>query len=156
MRNAWINVQGEKDACPNSGRPRFVCEGSKSTLLIHYSEINISTASSGESAQKTLKSENIDIAILDLFMPGAGGGFNFIESVCDSFPQLPVVVLSASESHAHIGKCLDLGVLGFVTKSSPKGALFEAIDRALLGKVSAPERLTQSIPAPISSQLKIL
>ena len=124
----------------------FVCEGLKSTLLIHYSEINISTASSGESAQKILKSENIDIAILDLFMPGAGGGFNFIESVCDSFPQLPVVVLSASESHSHIRKCLDLGVLGFVTKSSPKGTLFEAIDRALLGKVSAPERLTQSIP----------
>ncbi len=65
----------------------FVCEGLKTTLLIHYSEINISTASSGDSAQKILTSENIDIAILDLFMPGAGGGFNFIESVCDSFPQ---------------------------------------------------------------------
>jgi DNA-binding NarL/FixJ family response regulator len=124
----------------------FVCEGLKSTLLIHYNDIIISTASSGESAEKILASENIDIAILDLFMPGAGGGFNLIESVCDSFPQLPVVVLSASESHAHIRKCLDLGVLGFVTKSSPNGTLFGAIDRALLGKVSAPERLTQSVP----------
>ena len=55
----------------------FVCEGLKSTLLIHYSEINISTASSGESDQKILKTENIDIAILDLFMPGAGGGGQF-------------------------------------------------------------------------------
>ncbi|MDA9372033.1 hypothetical protein N9R09_02900 [Porticoccaceae bacterium] len=59
---------------------------------------------------------------------------------------MTVVVKSASESHAHIRKCLDLGVLGFVTKSSPKGTLFEAIDRALLGEVSAPERLTQLIP----------
>lgn len=124
----------------------FVCEGIRSTLLIRYSEINISTASSGESARNILTAENIDIAILALFMPGAGGGFNFIESVCDSFPQLPVVVLSASESHAHIRKCLDLGVLGFVTKSSPKRTLFEAIDRALVWKVSSPERLTQSIP----------
>ncbi|MDA9372032.1 hypothetical protein N9R09_02895 [Porticoccaceae bacterium] len=82
MRNAWMNAQGKKMHALKADDHDFICEGLKSTLLIHYSEINISTASSGESDQKILKTENIDIAILDLFMPGAGGGGSILSSRC--------------------------------------------------------------------------
>ena len=84
-------------------------------------------------SQFSLK-DSIDLVIVDLFMPGAGGGFNFIAMLCESYPNLPVIVLSASENPAHIRKCLDFGAIGFVTKSAPKDALFEAMSRALKGE----------------------
>jgi DNA-binding NarL/FixJ family response regulator len=79
-------------------------------------------------------------------MPGGAGGFNFIEMLCESYPKLPLIVLSASENPTHIRKCLDFGAAGFVTKSAPKDALFEAIAKALSGERYVPDSLIESMP----------
>ena len=63
-----------------------------------------------------------------------------------SYPDIPIIVLSASENPAHIRKCLDYGITGFVTKSAPKDALFEAISRALKGERYIPDSLRESMP----------
>ena len=84
--------------------------------------------------------------ILDLFMPGGSGGFNFISLLRERYPDLPLVVLSASENATHIRKCLELGVTGFVTKSAPKESLFEAILKAIDGEQYVPKYLIESMP----------
>ena len=119
----------------------FVCVGLKATLLHGLSNINVSTASDGIKALDILLNDSIDLAIIDLFMPGGAGGFDFIDTVCQTYPSLPVIVLSASEKPAHIRKCLDIGAMGFVTKSAPKEILFTAISRVLVGDVYIPEVL---------------
>jgi DNA-binding NarL/FixJ family response regulator len=124
----------------------FVCVGLKATLLDEYKGIDVTTTDHGDTALTILARDTIDLVIVDLFMPGAGGGFNFIAMLCESYPNLPVIVLSASENPAHIRKCLDFGAIGFVTKSAPKDALFEAISRALKGEKYVPDSLRESMP----------
>ena len=118
----------------------FVCVGLKATLHDEYQNIEVTTTDHGDTALVILARENIDLVIVDLFMPGSGGGFNFIAMLCESYPDIPIIVLSASENPAHIRKCLDYGITGFVTKSAPKDALFEAISKALKERNIFPTR----------------
>ncbi len=124
----------------------FVCVGLKATLLEEFDNIDVTTTDHGDTALSILEQNTIDLAIVDLFMPGGAGGFNFIEMLCEKYPKLPLIVLSASENLAHIRKCLDFGVAGFVTKSAPKQALFEAISKALAGERYVPKSLVESMP----------
>ena len=124
----------------------FVCAGLKVTLAEKYKQIEVTTSNHGDLALDILASTAIDLVIVDLFMPGGAGGFNFIEMLCEHYPDLPIIVLSASENPAHIRKCLDYGVAGFVTKSAPKEALFEAMSKALLGERYVPQSLIDTLP----------
>jgi DNA-binding NarL/FixJ family response regulator len=119
----------------------FVCVGLKATLLDGLSDIKVSTASDGAKALDILLNDSIDLAVIDLFMPGGDGGFDFIDTVCQTYPQLPIIVLSASENPVHIRKCLDIGAKGFVTKSAPKEILFTAITKVLAGDRYIPSAL---------------
>ena len=119
----------------------FVCVGLKATLLDGLSDIKVSTASDGAKALDILLNNSIDLAVIDLFMPGDDGGFDFIDTVCQTYPKLPIIVLSASENPAHIRKCLDIGAKGFVTKSAPKEILFTAITKVLAGDRYIPSAL---------------
>jgi DNA-binding NarL/FixJ family response regulator len=119
----------------------FVCVGLKATLLDGLSDIKVSTASDGAKALDILLNDSIDLAVIDLFMPGGDGGFDFLDTVCLTYPQLPIIVLSASENPAHIRKCLDIGAKGFVTKSAPKEILFTAITKVLAGDRYIPSAL---------------
>ena len=119
----------------------FVCVGLKATLLDGLSDIKVSTASDGAKALDILLNDSIDLAVIDLFMPGGDGGFDFLDTVCQTYPQLPIIVLSASENPAHIRKCLDIGAKGFVTKSAPKEILFTAITKVLAGDRYIPSAL---------------
>ena len=119
----------------------FVCVGLKATLLDGLRDIKVSTASDGAKALDILLNDSVDLAVIDLFMPGGDGGFDFIDTVCQTYPKLPIIVLSASENHAHIRKCLDIGAKGFVTKSAPKEILFTAITKVLAGDRYIPSAL---------------
>ena len=123
----------------------FVCAGLKATLLDTLDDIQVTTTERGEEVLSILGKEDIDIIILDLFMPGGYGGFGLIGLLHERYPCLPIIVLSASENSTHIRKCFELGVTGFVTKSAPKEALIEAIAKALEGERYVPKYLIESV-----------
>lgn len=123
----------------------FVCAGLKATLLDTLDDIQVTTTERGEEVLSILGRENIDLIILDLFMPGGYGGFGLIGLLHERYPSLPIIVLSASENSTHIRKCFELGVTGFVTKSAPKEALIEAIAKALEGERYVPKYLIESV-----------
>jgi len=122
----------------------FVCAGLKATLTGQLDDVQVTTTVRAEEVLSILANQDIDLVILDLFMPD--GGFGLIGLLRDSYPSLPLVVLSASENSTHIKKCLGLGVTGFVTKSAPKEALLEAISKALDGEQYVPKYLIESMP----------
>jgi DNA-binding NarL/FixJ family response regulator len=123
----------------------FVCAGLKATLLDTLDHIQVTTTERGEEVLSILGKEDIDLIILDLFMPGGYGGFGLISLLHERYPCLPIIVLSASENSTHIRKCFKLGVTGFVTKSAPKEALIEAIAKALEGERYVPKYLIESV-----------
>lgn len=80
------------------------------------------------------KQEKLNLAIVDLFMPGSDG-FGFLKKLCKTYPELPVIVLSASDNPKHVRNAIDIGVSGFIHKSSSFERMHEAIKKVLAGGV---------------------
>lgn len=88
---------------------------------------------------------DLDLVLLDLFMPGANG-FELLSQVCGSATAAPVVVLSASEDAGHMRKALDCGAAGFIPKSAPREVMLSALRLVLAGGVYLPPELMQAPP----------
>ena len=88
-----------------------------------------------------------DLLLLDLVMPGAGR-FDLLEYACDAFPDLKVLVLSASESPYHKRKAVDIGASGYVTKTEPRSTIEEAIRMVAGGGVYLPGEFRNPDTAP--------
>ncbi len=81
-----------------------------------------------------------DLVMLDLAMPGTTGVSGIIQ-VRAEFPDTPIVVVSASEDPATIRRCLDLGVSGFIPKSSSSADIQAAIENIQLGEIWIPPNI---------------
>lgn len=79
----------------------------------------------------------VDLALMDLYMPGMDG-IEGITRFRASFPHTPLVVLSASEQTEDIQKLLSAGALGYLTKSSSSEVILGALRLVLAGGVYVP------------------
>lgn len=92
-----------------------------------------------------LSTQNVDfkLAIVDLFMPDMNG-FTFLRKLCSNRPELPVIVISATENPEHVRKVLDLGAMGFIPKSSSTHQFNNVVNIVLSGGTYVPEGFMQS------------
>lgn len=81
-----------------------------------------------------------DLMLLDLNMPGMNGAAG-IRRVTEAHPQLPVIVLSASESKESVRGAIAAGALGFIPKSASSAVMQSAIQLVLSGGVYLPAQL---------------
>jgi DNA-binding NarL/FixJ family response regulator len=87
--------------------------------------------------------KEVDLVLLDLALPGADGLSALIQ-LRVRHPELPVVVVSASEAPATVRRCLQLGALGFIPKSLSADRIREAIETVLDGRVWVPSEIDLS------------
>ncbi len=85
---------------------------------------------------------DLDLVLLDLNMPGMDG-LTAVMTFRDRFPELPLVVLSASEEHHDIQAVLDAGAMGFIPKSSSTQIMLGALRLVLSGGPYIPPLLLQ-------------
>lgn len=78
-----------------------------------------------------------DLMLLDLAMPGASG-FSGLMALRAEFPNLPVVIVSASDDSATVHRALQLGASGFISKSSGIDDIRAAIRSVLDGDIATP------------------
>ncbi|MGL4932519.1 MAG: response regulator [Aeromonas sp.] len=83
----------------------------------------------------------VDLLLLDLKMPGANG-FEGLAHLRGQYPDLPIVVVSASEEATIIQQVLRLGALGFIPKSLPMKALINALNTVIGGDNWVPEGIS--------------
>lgn len=78
--------------------------------------------------------QNSDFALvlLDLNMPGCDSFYGLIR-VTQDFPQVPVAVVSASDSVEVVSKVMSLGAKGFIPKSTPTQTIALALKQILDG-----------------------
>ncbi len=89
------------------------------------------------------------LLLLDLFMPcPEHPGIDFLSALSREYPDLPVVVLSASEEPEHMRQALDCGALGYVPKSLPTGVMTRAFELILAGGSYIPAALLNAAHAP--------
>ena len=81
-----------------------------------------------------------DLALLDLYMPGAGG-FELLGKLCDGYPDCRVFVISASESVSDMRRALDRGAAGYIPKSCERPLIRSAIELVLSGGIYIPAQM---------------
>jgi DNA-binding NarL/FixJ family response regulator len=89
---------------------------------------------------------DVDLALIDLNMPGMPSRSGILEFRY-RFPDLPLVILSASESRQDIEQAFSAGALGYIPKSSPSPAILHALNLVLSGGMYVPPLVNQPPPA---------
>ncbi len=82
----------------------------------------------------------VDLVLLDLAMPGAQG-FSGLMQLRVRYPELPIVVVSATDNPGTIRRCLQLGALGFIPKTLPVERIREAVGSVLDGQIWVPPEI---------------
>lgn len=124
-------------------------EGVRLTLAALGDEVTVLDASSVEAALAAIsRHPDIDLVLLDLGLPGAGG-LSLLEDLRRNQNTVPVVVISGADGRSHVIKALDLGALGFIPKSSSLEVMLEAVRLVLAGGIYIPQ---QALAAPRGEQ----
>ncbi|WP_426416385.1 response regulator [Aestuariirhabdus sp. LZHN29] len=101
--------------------------------------VTLLEAESIESLQQVLEANaDTDLVLLDLHMPGAHG-YSGLIYLRGQYPQIPVVMVSATEDGYVINQAIEYGASGFIPKSSSQQSIGEAIQTVLEGDVWQPE-----------------
>ncbi len=94
-----------------------------------------------ESAKKLVgEVPDIDVVLLDLTMPGTSG-LSGLVTLRAIRPDVPVVIVSASDDTATIRRAMELGASGYIRKSSSVSSIRSAIDTVLSGGVAKPDNI---------------
>ncbi len=87
---------------------------------------------------------DIELILLDLQMPGCEDFFGLL-SVAEEFPQIPIAVVSATESIKVIARVMGFGAKAFITKSTPSAQIAEAVNAVLKGETWLPESVREKL-----------
>lgn len=81
--------------------------------------------------------EPIDLVLLDLLMPGMNS-IAGVKHICNTWPDVPVIVVSVREDNKTIQDALRSGAAGYIPKSSTPDITMSAIRLVLSGGVYLP------------------
>ncbi|WP_324779576.1 response regulator transcription factor [Thiobacillus sedimenti] len=96
---------------------------------------------------QTAQHPDLDLAVVDLNMPGFVG-MQGIAQFRSRFPDVPLVVLSASESPHDIRSALEAGALGYIPKAASSAAMLAALQQVLAGDIYVPSCLGDGTGGP--------
>ena len=96
------------------------------TLVAHSADIF--SAPSAESALETLEHEAVDLVITDLGMPGMDG-FDLLKALQSSYPDLPVIALTAFAREEDHSRSMAVGFKAHLTKPVRTNELLVTIQR---------------------------
>ncbi|POP53830.1 response regulator transcription factor [Zhongshania marina] len=111
----------------------------KATLTQNFEGCIVSEAASIAELQNLLSTDtSSDLILLDLHMPDAQG-FSGLIHLQAHYPEIPVMIISASETPEIMCRAIDHGAAGFLPKSSPAEAISGAINVIINGARWLPE-----------------
>jgi len=85
---------------------------------------------------------DIDLVLLDLYMPGKNG-FEVLDIFATKYPAMPVVILSASNQTDDIQYALDAGAMGYIPKDTTSTVMLNALRLVLSGGIYVPPTMVQ-------------
>lgn len=110
-----------------------VRRGLREILLEEFSRAFIGEASDGETLIKKVISDDWDIVICDLVMPGRNG-VEATEQIKRLKPKLPVLIISIHSEEHYALRALKAGAAGYLKKDLAPEELIIAVHKVLDGK----------------------
>jgi DNA-binding NarL/FixJ family response regulator len=101
-------------------------------------ELEFTDAGTCAEALSVMGESEIDLALLDLNMPGSDG-LNALKEIKGAHPAVPLAVLSGMDDPVLIRDAIDEGASGFVPKASSSEVLVAALKLILAGGVYLPQ-----------------
>lgn len=135
--------------------PRLLAVDDDATALAYYRgfcarfQMDLTEAKNAREAIQ-LASDGIQVALIDLNMPGMGG-IDLIAELRQRFPRLQVIIISSSESFTDAVRAIRLGVFDFLEKPVSFAKLAETIGRSLARYREMTESSLPALPAGFSS-----
>lgn len=124
----------------------LIREGLSHTLNREDNNIEILYAEDRASVLRQLEAHSdIDILLLDLRMPDANE-YDLLTTVCDTYGDTPVIVISGEEQPLIMRKVIDCGASGFIPKSASNNVLLNAIQLVSNGGTYIPPEMLASKP----------
>ena len=110
-------------------------------------QVDILDASSfPEALQHAEKHARIDLALMDLNMPGSDGTAS-VRVFHLRYPDIPLVVVSGSDQRDDIERVMEFGAMGFVSKMTSGKVMLSALRMVLEGGIYLPPQLLQQTMA---------
>ena len=104
----------------------------------------VEAATVGEVMRLADQEDELDVLLLDLFMPGAQGLTQLV-ALRSKLPSTPIIILSSLADPQTVEQCITCGAAGFVPKSSSKEDIAAALKTVFDGGIYVPKSLG---PAP--------
>ena len=127
---------------------QIVREGLKRLLASDENQWAITEVSSGHQALDCLRQRSVNLAIVDLSMPGMSG-LDLIRRIKSDHPRTAVLVLSMHAEEQYAMRAFKLGANGYVTKDSAATELLSAVRKVVAGgtyvSASLAERVVQQL-----------
>lgn len=98
--------------------------------LLREQGLEVVVAAAGAEAIALAGRELVDVAVLDIVMPGLSG-LEVLERLRRHDPTLPIIMLTAHVTSQHAIAALKLGAFDFIVKGRDVSLLVLAVDRAL-------------------------
>lgn len=129
-----------------------------SALQPLFGDVDIIQSDNLDSTLKALQdNSDFDLVLLDLNMPGCDSFYGLIR-VSQDFPEVPVAVISASDSADVVSKVMSLGAKGFIPKATATHIIAEALKQIMQGNNWIPDGMQTCIQkeAPIIDIAKLV
>lgn len=104
----------------------------------------VAEAENGREAIKLFDEQRPDLVIMDWCLPDLSGA-EVIKALRTGFPDARILVLSAFESEEAIYQALRAGAIGYLTKSSRRPELVDAVRRAARGESAFSASITAKL-----------
>jgi len=90
-------------------------------------------ARTGQEALELLPQIGVDLALVDVSLPGMSG-IELVAEICQKYPELPCLMLSGHVARQLVERSLAVGARGYIIKDNPS-AIIEGIRHVLDGEI---------------------
>ncbi|MFA0960249.1 response regulator [Roseivirga sp. BDSF3-8] len=122
------------------------------TLLLQNEEdIHIvDVVADGSLALKVMEYEKVDVAVIDISMPGLDG-VETTKAIKEKYPETAVLILTMHNEGGYITELIKTGASGYILKNRGKEELVDAIHKVAAGGQFFSESVTQTLIADIKN-----
>jgi DNA-binding NarL/FixJ family response regulator len=139
-------------AMPENGRPLrllivddhpVVIAGCRS-MFASDPGIEVSAAGSEKSGHQAYLEQRPDVAIIDINLPDLSG-FELLRRIRKDDPAARIIMFSMNDEPAFVVRAIELGAMGYVSKSDDPQLLIEAVRTVAAGSNFIPAPLAQAV-----------